>query len=173
MDVRRVISVLKTPVTLVLLVLMVLFAARWAYDAVTAPIPKRPAEPCVVKEIGPTLKPEHVYVRVLNGTETGGLAKRLGAVLSADGFKVQRRVNADRTDYEKSLVVGHSEDSPEVVLVRLAFKDIAFQADGRVDHTVDIIIGKVQPVLAEPPPTGVPLPTGKACLPQLEITVTE
>lgn len=173
MDARRVVSVLKTPVTLILLILFVFFAGRWAYGAVTTPIPKRPPEACVIQQIGPTLKPEHVYVRVLNGTENSGLAKRLGALLSADGFKVQRRVNADRTDYEKSLVVGHSETSPEVVLVRAAFKDIAFQADGRVDRTVDVIIGKEQPVLADPAPTGVPLPDGTACLPKIDITVTE
>ena len=165
MDARQVVRALKTPVTLVILVALVYFAAQWGWDAARQPIPKRPPDPCVVKQIGPTLQPEHVYVNVLNGSKTNGLAKRLGQILSADGFKVYSRVNAERDDHPASEVVGHSEDAPEVVLVRQAFQDIPFRADGRADRFVDVIIGEVQPVPAEHPEFGVELPNGTACLP--------
>lgn len=167
MDTRQLVRALKTPVTLLLLAALVYFAARWGLDAVRTPIPPRPPTPCAVRDVGPNLTPEHVYVNVYNGSEVNGLAKRLGSVLSADGFKVVRRVNAPSTDHQKSLVVGHSEQAPEVVLVRQAFQGIDFRADDRVDHTVDVIIGHEQPVPAESPKLTVPLPDGKACLPQI------
>lgn len=173
MDVHRVIRAIKTPVTLLLLLALVYLGARWGWDAARAPIPPRPPKPCVVKEIGPELKPEHVYVAVYNGSETNGLAKRVGSILSADGFKVFKRVNAERHDYPNSVVVGHSEDSPEVKLVRLAFQGIEFRADGRIDHTVDVIIGAQQPTPAESPKLTVALPEKKACLPQISDSEVE
>ena len=172
MDARQVARVLKTPVTLLILVALVYFAARWGWDKAREPIPPRPPEPCVVKEIGPVLQPEHVWVNVLNGSKTNGVAKRLGQILSADGFKVYSRVNADRDDYPTSEIVGHSEDAPEVVLVRQAFQDIPFRADARADRFVDVIIGETQPVPAEAPQFGVELPDGKACLPDPQVSAT-
>ncbi|QIK71926.1 LytR C-terminal domain-containing protein [Propioniciclava coleopterorum] len=168
MDTNQIVRAVKTPVTLVLLAVLVYFAANWGLDAVRKPIPPRPPEPCVVQQIGPELTPDHVYVRVYNGSKTNGLAKRLGSVLSADGFKVVKRVNADRDDYPRSLVVGHSEDSPEVALVRKALTNVDFMADGRIDRTVDVIIGSEQPGAAEQPDLKVPLPDGTACLPKIQ-----
>ena len=173
MDTNQMVRTFKTPVTLVLLLALVYFAATWGWAALREPIAQRPAEPCVVQQIGPELTPEHVYVQVFNGSKSNGLAKRLGSILSADGFKVYSRVNADRDDYPTSEIVGHSEDAPEVVLVRQAFQDIPFRADGRESRFVDVIIGEVQPVAAENPEFGVPLPDGKACLPDLKLTNTD
>lgn len=169
METRQVVRAVKTPVTLLVLSALVFFAAQWGWNAVRAPIPPRPPQPCVVTEVGPTLTPDHVYVQVYNGSEVNGLAKRLGQLLSADGFKVIKRVNADRNDYPISEVVGHSEDSPEVVLVRKAFDNIAFRADGRIDHTVDVVIGAALPVTVNNPDLSVPLPDGTACLPVVEV----
>ena len=50
MDARQVARVLKTPVTLLILVALVYFAARWGWDKAREPIPPRPPEPCVVKD---------------------------------------------------------------------------------------------------------------------------
>jgi len=168
MDTNQVVRTFKTPVTLVLLLALVLIAANWGWAAVREPVPPRPPEPCVVQQIGPALTPEHVYVQVFNGSATNGLAKRLGSILSADGFKVVRRVNADRNDYPRSLVVGHSEDSPEVVLVRKSLTNVDFKADGRIDRTVDVIIGNEQPSAVEQSNSSVPLPDGTACIPQIK-----
>lgn len=167
MDTNQLIRAVKTPVTLVVLAAMVAAAAWWGWDVVTKPLPPRPPDPCVVKQVGPALTPDHVYVRVYNGSQSNGLAKRVGALLSADGFKVVKRVNADRKDYQRSLVVGHAEDSPEVILVRTALTNVDFKADGRVDHTVDVIIGAEQPGTAQAPNLKVALPNGTACLPKL------
>lgn len=166
MDTNQIVRAVKTPVTLVLLAALVYFAATWGWDAVRKPIPPRPPEPCVVQQIGPELTPDHVYVKVFNGSKTNGLSKRLGAVLSADGFKVLKRVNADRDDYVRSVVIGHSQDSPEVTLVLRALTNVDFKADARIDHSVDVIIGSEQPGAAEKADLKVPLPSGSACLPK-------
>jgi len=170
MDTNQMVRTFKTPVTLVLLLALVYFTATWGWAALREPIAQRPAEPCVVQQIGPELTPEHVYVQVFNGSKSNGLAKRLGSILSADGFKVYRRVNADRDDYTRSVVVGHSEDSPEVILVRKALENVDFRADGRIDRTVDVIIGSEQPSAVEQPSLSVPLPDGTACIPQISTT---
>ncbi len=173
MDARQVVRALKTPVTLLILVALVYAAAQWGLEQARKPIPPRPPDPCVVREVGPTLMPEHVYVMVYNGSKHDGVAKRLGQILSADGFKVYKRTNADRDDYVQSVVRGHSEDAPEVVLVRQAFENIAFEADGRIDRSVDVIIGEEQPAPVAAPQFGVPLPDGTACLPDLNLSSTD
>ena len=45
MDARQVARVLKTPVTLLVLVALMYFAARWGWDKAREPIPPRPPEP--------------------------------------------------------------------------------------------------------------------------------
>ena len=169
MNPRKVLRALRTPVTMIVLLLFVAWVARWSYDAATEPIPEPPPDPCVVQEVGEELPPTMVYVRVFNGTEVSGLAKRMAAILRADGFNVYKTTNTTEPTWEESYVVGYAEDSPEVVLVRQAFKDIAFRADGRVDHTVDVIIGAKEPVAVDKPEFSAPLEDGKACVPQVTV----
>lgn len=169
MDARRVVRALKTPVTMLLMLAFVVLSAQWAWRAATAPVPPRPPEPCVVTELGPQLLPEHVYVQIYNGSPTNGAARRLASILRADGFNVIKTTNADNPDHPTSEVVGFAEDSPEVVLVRQAFDNIAFRADGRVDRTVDVVIGADGVRTIESPGFDVPLPDGTACVPQVEV----
>jgi len=168
MNAQRVIRAVKTPVTLLALLSFVVVSGMWGLDALRAPIPPRPPDPCVVQQIGPELTPEYVYVQVYNGSEVNGLAKRLASILRADGFNVLKTANTETPDHETSEVVGYAEDSPEVVLVRQAFQDIPFRADGRPDRTVDVIIGAQRPVPLDAPVLSVPLPDGTACLPQVQ-----
>lgn len=169
MDARTVIRVLKTPVTLILLVVFVGWVTQWALAEVRKPITERPLDPCVVTDVGPELTTDKVFVRVYNGTETSGLGRRLASALRADGFTVFKITNTDTPDAQISEVVGNSESSPEVILVRQAFQDIPFRADGRADATVDVIIGVTQPVVATEPHFSAPLPDGKACIAQVQI----
>ena len=69
MDARTVIRVLKTPVTLILLVVFVVWVTQWALAEVRKPIPKAPLPPCVVTDVGPELTTDKVFVRVYNGTD--------------------------------------------------------------------------------------------------------
>ena len=132
--------------------------SAWAAPALRRPIP---------------LFVRAALVSVLCGLCIGAFPVSLGQILSADGFKVYKRTNADRDDYVQSVVRGHSEDAPEVVLVRQAFENIAFEADGRIDRSVDVIIGEEQPAPVAAPQFGVPLPDGTACLPDLNLSSTD
>ncbi|MFV0407808.1 MAG: LytR C-terminal domain-containing protein [Propioniciclava sp.] len=173
MDPQTVLRAVKTPATLIVLLLFVYWVAQWSFKAATDPMPSAPPDPCVVKEIGDQLTPQHVYVRVFNGTEVSGLAKRLAATLRADGFNVYKTTNTDEPNSETSVVVGYAEDSPEVILVRQAFSDIAFRADNRPDRTVDVIIGTEGPNPINQPDFNAPLADGTACVPQLTLVDSE
>ncbi len=160
-----VIRAIKTPVTLLLLLAFVGFAAKWGLERAREEIPDQPRLPCVVQTVGPKLKPSHVVVYVYNATDRNGLAKRAGQVLLADGFKVLRRVNAEEK-IEKTTIVGVEENSPEVVLVRSYLPKAKFVADGRPDHSVDLLLGEDFKEFNSKPMKSVPLPDETACLPQ-------
>ena len=166
MDARSVVRALKTPVTMLLLLALVYFAARWGLENVTKPIPPRPPDPCVMKKVGPELTPPHVVVSVYNGTDVNGLGKRVRSNLLADGFNVVKVGNTPEPTAVKTEIVGVKVDSPEVLLVRAAFKDAVIRADGRVDHSVDVIIGKEFAGYAENPVLKIPVASGEVCLPQ-------
>lgn len=172
MNPQTVLRALKTPVTLIVLALFVAWAAQWGYSEATKPVPSAAPSPCVVQQVGEQLPTEKVYVRVFNGTDTSGLAKRMAAILRADGFNVIKTTNATETIWQDSVVVGFAEDSPEVILVRQAFDGMTFKADGRVDHTVDVIIGRKQPVVVDKPQFNAPLADGTACIPTITVVDT-
>lgn len=166
MTARKVFDVLKTPVTLLALLALVYFGAKWGWNEFQKPVPPRPPEPCVVKQVGPQLKPEHAIVRVFNATETNGVGRRAATVLRANGFHVIKIGNAEKP--ENGLrIVGFKKDSPEVVLVAGQFKNPTVVADGRADHSVDIYIGNGYTGFKEPPLASVAVKNGEACLPTL------
>ncbi len=56
-----------------------------------------------------------VRVEILNGTNVNGLASRTGALYSREGFDVINVDNADRSDYDKTVVVNlHSKNLDDV-----------------------------------------------------------
>lgn len=175
MDANKLVRALKTPVTMLILLAFVALAGNWALKAATDPVPPRPPDPCVMIQVGEALTPEMVTLRVFNGTETNGLAKRYAAILRADGFiRVVKIGNTEKPDVARSRLVGFRADSPEVVLVRKAFKDIEVVEDARVDHSVDLVIGTEFAGWSEQPDLRVPVPGGEVCLPAMDApTVTE
>lgn len=138
MQVRKVIRVLKTPVTLLLLLAILGYGAYWGYHQVTLST-DRPDTPCTMQDVGNTLTPDRVTVRVLNGGETGNHAKTTRGFLISENFHVISYNNADEK-VETTTVVGNSADGPEVKLVAQMFKDAVTKGDGRVDHIVDVIV---------------------------------
>lgn len=138
MQVRKVIRVLKTPVTLLLLLAILGYGAYWGYHQVTMST-DLPETPCVMQDVGKTLTPDKVSVRVLNGGETGNHANRTRSFLIAFNFHVLSFNNADEK-VDTTTVVGNSADSPEVKLVAQMFKGAVTKGDGRADHIVDVIV---------------------------------
>lgn len=162
---RQVIRVIKTPVTLLALLALVVFGGLWGFRNATAAIPPRPPEPCVMTDVGGKLTPQHVTVRTLNAGLRGGLAKRVSTSLRSYGFYILK-VNNSAEKLAQTVVVGNSKDSPEVKLVAGFFKDAKTQGDGRVDHVVDVLIGDDFAGYVTNPPKSVSV-DGEVCLPAL------
>ena len=174
MDAHKLVRALKTPVTMLLLIAFVVAAGNWAWKAATDPVPPRPPDPCVMVQVGPELTPEKITLRVYNGTETNGLAKRYAAILRAEGFvRVVKVANTPAPDVVKSHLVGFAKDSPEVVLASRAFKGIEIVEDGRADHSVDVVIGTEFPGWADNPTLSLAVPGGEVCLPALSIPTVD
>ncbi|WP_052462723.1 LytR C-terminal domain-containing protein [Nigerium massiliense] len=168
MSARKVWVAVKTPLTMLLLLAFVVFAAMWGWKAANTPTPPRPPEPCVVQSIGPRFKPDHAVLRVYNSTQQNGLAKRVATILRADGFRVIRIANTQPVT-QGVQIVGVAANSPEVVLVRSYFPGAKFTADpNKADHTVDITVGNGFKSVAPDPLTSVPVKGGKACIPRIQ-----
>lgn len=138
MNVRKVVQVLKTPVTLLLLLGVLGYGAYWGYKQVTLDT-TRPDATCVMQDVGPTLTPDKVTVRVFNGGETGNHAKTTRSFLQAFDFHVIMFNNSDEK-VETTTVIGNSADDPEVKLVAQMFDGAVTEGDGRADHVVDVIV---------------------------------
>lgn len=172
MNVRRVVRVLKTPVTLLLLLGILGYGAYWGYKQVTLD-PARPDATCVMQDVGKTLTPDKVTVRVFNGGETGNHAKTTRNFLIAFDFHVISYNNADEK-VTTTTVIGNSADDPEVKLVAQMFRDSVTKGDGRADHVVDVIVPTQYQDLSkntDHPVTSIAV-DGPVCLPVIN-TATE
>ena len=159
---RKAIRVLKTPVTLLALLAILGYGAVWGYEHVTKDV-DRPVAACVIQDVGDTLTPDKVTVRVFNGGESGGLAKGTALYLRAWGFPAPSYKNADRR-VEQTTIVGNSPDDPEVRLLQQFFEGSVAEGDGRADHVVDVIMGDKNTQVNKPV-TKIAV-DGPVCLPQ-------
>lgn len=160
---RQVIRVIKTPVTLIILLAMLGYGAMWGYQHVTMP-DNRKVETCVQTDVGANLTPDRVTVRVLNGGEKGGLAKLMAGFLRSHGFRVIYYNNTDER-VPNTVVVGNSVDDPEVKLMLGFFTGSTAKGDGRADHVVDVIMGDKDTHI-ENPVASIPV-NGPVCLPPI------
>ncbi len=113
---RQVIRVIKTPVTLIILLALVAVGGWWGLNNATAAIPPRPPEPCVKIDVGGKLTPKYVTVRTLNAGLRGGLAKRVSTE-PAIGRLLHPQGQQQPTACAETVVIGSSKDNPEVKLV--------------------------------------------------------
>jgi hypothetical protein len=165
--VRKVLRAISTPLTLLILLGILGYGAWWGYKTVTAEVPPPPATPCVTMGIE-DLTPASVTVNVYNGGDLRGLASSIGKALREGGFIVGTVGNTD-TRVRATVIVGASRYSPEVTLVASWFVDPEIMEDGRIDHTVDVLVGNEYDQgsgMVENPPTSVPVTSGNVCLPE-------
>lgn len=161
--IRQVVRVLKTPVTLLLLLAFVGYGAMWGYEHAKAPAPGRPPIPCEPFDVGDTLTPQMVQVRTLNGGTRGGMAKTAASHLRAYDFKVIK-INNTTERLENTVIVGKNADDPQVKLLTYFFKDAEVRGDGRIDGVVDVLLGTNSVRIPNPKVTTVEV-DGPVCLP--------
>jgi hypothetical protein len=137
----RIFRVVRTPVTLLVLLAALVYAAYWGYTNVIAPVPPPPPTPCVQQTLPKRqLATKQVYVKVFNGGNSRGLAANVGRAMRSKGFKVTATSNTiEKIDV--TVIVGSGARDPEVLLTKSFFKGATVRADGRADHSVDVLVG--------------------------------
>jgi hypothetical protein len=161
----RVFRIVRTPLTLLILLGILCYGAWWGYTNVLAPVPELPPEPCVVQKLpNSQLRSAQVTVNVYNGGDRRGLAGDVGRALRDKGFRVQRTANTGE-NIKETVIVGANAKNPEVVLVKGFFKDATVRVDKRTDGTVDVLVGNKYGGFNKKAKTVVVVKSAKACLP--------
>ncbi|MGW7682581.1 LytR C-terminal domain-containing protein [Kribbella sp. NPDC054772] len=131
----------RTPITMVILLGILAGGGWWGWKSLV----NSSAEPtCTEQNLANNrLVPKQVVLNIYNGGARAGSAGRVADVLKKRGFNVSKIANEPKGD--KTDVVslrGASETAPEMLLVagQLNQKAVLI-ADGRTDHTVDLVIG--------------------------------
>ena len=137
----RVFRIVRTPLTLLVLLGVLCYGAWWGYSNVLKPTPPEPPTPCVPQRVSQgQLKTSQVVVSVYNGGSKKGLAGDVGRSLRQRGFKVTKTANTGQK-IQKTVILGAGAKNPEVLLVKGFFKDAVVKADKRPDHSVDVLVG--------------------------------
>lgn len=163
---RKVIRVVKTPITLLVLLAILGYGAWWGYTNFSVPIVKE-SEKCVMTDVGAELTPDKVTVRTYNASTVPRLAKDARSYLLAWHFRVTEYNNSDRR-LSNIVVIGNAADDPEVKLVQQFFPGSSAEGDGRTSHVVDVILGSRFEQLTDPK-TSIPV-KGPLCLPAPKAT---
>ena len=137
----RVFRIVRTPITLLLLLGVLCWGAWWGYSNVLKAVPKIPPPPCVEQTVPKgQVKSSQVIVKVYNGGDRKGLAGNVRRDLQAKGFKVTVAANTGER-ISKTVIVGAAAKNPEVLFVKSFFKDSVVRADKRNDGSVDVLVG--------------------------------
>lgn len=154
----------RTPLTLLILVVGLVFAAQWGWRNVMAPIPEPPAPECI-PQAASTLETSQISVRVFNGSSRRGLARHVSNLLADRGFNVIEVGNVEQAVTE-TIVVGASEHNPEVLLTSQNLAKSHTRGDGRSDGTVDVLVGSEYYGVVANAPTSIEVPGDQVCLPE-------
>jgi hypothetical protein len=137
----RVFRIVRTPLTLLILLGVLCWGAWWGYTNLLKPTPPTPPTPCVNQKVNQgELRSDQVTVSVFNGGSKKGLAGDVGRSLRQRGFKVTKTSNTSQK-VQKTVILGAGAKNPEVLLVRRFFKDAQIKVDKRPDHSVDVLVG--------------------------------
>ncbi|MGA4506915.1 LytR C-terminal domain-containing protein [Propionibacteriaceae bacterium G1746] len=137
---KRVARALATPVTLLVLLAILYFGARWGYRNLTAAVPPAPVASCTPQSVGSVLPSSRVTVNIYNGSTTQGLAANVSRTMKARGFIVEIVDNTEEK-VEGTVVVGVSKDDPAVKLVAAQLVGATIKEDGVTDGVIDIMVG--------------------------------
>lgn len=137
----RIFRIVRTPVTLLILLGVLLYGAWWGYTNVIRPVPEAGPDPCVNQTLAKgQLRTNQVTVKVFNGGDRVGLAGDVARSLRGKGFIVARTTNTNEK-IQKTVIVGADAKNPEVVFVKTFFKDAVVRTDKRADRSVDVLVG--------------------------------
>jgi len=134
--------------------------------------PLKPTAPsCDATTVIGQLSSDQVSVNVFNGGTTNGLAGKLQTQLKGKGFNVLSIGNYSDTVLTTT-IIGGTADAPEVTLVAGFFPDADITADGRLDHTVDVLVGDSFAGINNKAPAKIDVASAVLCSPTGQVTTT-
>lgn len=137
-------SIVRTTITLVVLLALLFGAMIWAYREVTRPFPKAVDRAiCEMVEIdaGAEVRPKQVVVNVLNAGTRSGLAARTMGLLSEEGFVEGRSGNASReTKVPRSVIWTPDRTDPATKLVASYFSGRIIERPN-LDPGITVVVG--------------------------------
>lgn len=138
----RVWRIVRTPLTLLILLGILCYGAWWGYTNVLKPVPPLPPTPCVTQPVKDgKLNSNQVSVAIYNGGTKRGLARDIGIRLRDRGFQVQGEFNLE-DKIDTTVIVGQGEKNPEVLLIQQFFPESTIRVEpDRVDHSVEVLVG--------------------------------
>ncbi len=137
----QIVRKVATPVILIALLLLLYFGARWGWENLTAPVPERAPTPCVTMK-DDVITTRDVFVRVLNGGYTTGLAYRTAQRLTETGMTVVYKGNTeDEERIKKTIIRGSQQDAAAISIVQSYLVDATVQYDDRVTGVIDVLVG--------------------------------
>lgn len=162
----RVFRMVRTPITLLILLGVLCYGAWWGYKNVLAEIPPPPPEACVQQKVAKgELKTSQVVVSIYNGGDKRGLAADIGRQMRERGFKVRSTDNT-LEKIQKTVIIGAGAKDPEVILVKSFFKDSVVTIDkNKTDHSVDVMVGTRYAGFNSKAKTSLPVKATTVCLP--------
>lgn len=168
----------STPLILVALVALVVAGTVWAVNTLSAPFSGSGNDgspggdeiaACEVQQVPDgRLRPSMVTVTVQNAGNTVGLASKAAEDLESYNFTVSDVGNVEDDSITEVVVIGYSEESPEVQLVASQYAAPEIRGDDSfTDHNVHIIIGDDYPGRVEDAPGIFTMDDTEICLPPL------
>jgi hypothetical protein len=131
----------RTPVTMVILLAILAGGGWWGWKSL---INSSAAPTCTEQKLtNNRLVPKQVVLNVYNGGARAGSAGRVADALKKRGFNINRISNEPKGDKVDVVSLrGAAANDPEVLLIAGQLNQKAqLVADGRTDHTVDLVIG--------------------------------
>ncbi|GAA0982998.1 hypothetical protein ENKNEFLB_00358 [Nocardioides aquaticus] len=135
---------LRTALTMLVLLAVVLGAAAWGWTRLTSPVGEAASGPCTDTELaaGDRVTTDQVVVTVLNAGSRSGLAGRVTNDLVDQGFVEGRSTNAPSgTEVTRVQIWTDSPRSPEVRLVRSYLGNVNVVRRDAVGEGVTVVVG--------------------------------
>jgi LytR cell envelope-related transcriptional attenuator len=138
---------LRTALTLIVLMMIIGFGAKWGWAKATKPLPQAEVTAtglCRTIQVsaGDKVTPEDVVVSVFNGSDRAGLAQRTRGLFVDQGFGAGEVNNAPKnTGVENAEIWAANPDDPAVVLVASRLKDVDIVEGPVLGDGVVVLVG--------------------------------
>ena len=159
----RQLRLIATPIILLVLLAILLWAGSWGWRQFSAPLPTPEPIPCATQPVT-TVTPEDVSIKVFNGGFTRGLAGRVARTLQNAGFTILRVDNTEER-VETTTVRGNIHNQAALDLAASYFPSVTIEHDERVDGTIDVLVGSGFEDFSKTPLQEITSDTGTLCVP--------